>query len=179
MKKRIILWFLLLCWMGVIFLFSTQNGDASGQLSSGILQRFILIVLPKKAAQNSQLVRTLEFLLRKGAHMTEYGILAILAFAQLRQYFPAVFSKDNAVRTERNTPGATLFSRPFFQLLLVLCFTFLYACTDEFHQRFVSGRCGQFRDVLIDSLGGLIGGLLFLLLSQLVQRRKNLTKTNI
>lgn len=165
MKKKIILWVLLLCWMGVIFLFSTQNGDASGQLSSGFLHRFILIFLPKKAAQNGQLVHTLEFLLRKGAHMTEYGILAILAFAQLRQYFPTVFSKDAAVKspwTERNTPKPPLWNRPFFQLLVILCFTFLYACTDEFHQRFVSGRSGQFRDVLIDSLGGLIGGLLFI-----------------
>ena len=34
--------------------------------------------------------------------------------------------------------------------------TALYACSDEFHQKFVSGRSPQIGDVVIDSLGGLI-----------------------
>lgn len=35
--------------------------------------------------------------------------------------------------------------------------TFLYACTDEFHQSFVPGRGPAFKDVGIDTLGGVLG----------------------
>lgn len=166
MKKKILLWILLLSWMAVIFLFSAQNADASSRLSSGFLHRFVLAFLPEKAAMNQELVHTLEFLLRKGAHMTEYAILAILAFALLHQYVPAVF---------RSAPLKTDLSplrRPLLQLLFVCGFVFLYACTDEFHQLFISGRSGQFRDVLIDTAGGFLGGLFFLLCIYLLRKKR-------
>ena len=51
--------------------------------------------------------------------------------------------------------------------LLALCSSFLYACTDELHQLFVSGRSGQFTDVLIDTLGALFGCLLLLMIRRL------------
>ena len=165
MKKKILLWILLLGWMGVIFLFSAQDADASSSLSSGFLHRFVLIFLPEQAAGNEELVHTLEFFIRKGAHMTEYAILAILAFAQLRQYFPANVSQKQEWKPK------SFCNHPLFQFLLTLCFIFLYACTDEFHQRFVSGRSGQFTDVCIDTLGGLCGCLIFLLRSRLLRRR--------
>ena len=38
---------------------------------------------------------------------------------------------------------------------------FLYACTDEFHQLFVPGRSGNFRDVIIDTSGGVLSAILF------------------
>jgi VanZ family protein len=40
---------------------------------------------------------------------------------------------------------------------LSIASTFIIASLDEFHQRFVPGRVGSFRDVLIDT-----GGALFL-----------------
>ena len=164
MKKKLLLWILLLGWMAVIFLFSAQDAEASSSLSSGFLHRFILIFLPEQATGNEELVHTLGFLIRKAAHMTEYAILAILAFAQLRQYFPAYVSKKQEWQ-----PGSCR-HHPFFQILLTICFIFLYACTDEFHQRFIDGRSGQFTDVCIDTLGGLCGCLLFLLCSRLLRR---------
>lgn len=38
-----------------------------------------------------------------------------------------------------------------------VCLTFLYACSDEFHQSFVPSRGPSFRDVLIDTSGSIIG----------------------
>ena len=35
--------------------------------------------------------------------------------------------------------------------------SFLYACSDEFHQFFIAGRSAQFTDVMIDTCGALIG----------------------
>ena len=40
----------------------------------------------------------------------------------------------------------------FIQVILMV---FLYACSDEFHQAFVPGRGPAFRDVLVDTSGGL------------------------
>ena len=54
--------------------------------------------------------------------------------------------------------------------------TFLYACTDEFHQLFVPGRAGRFTDVLIDTTGGIIM-LLFIALVIHVARKKVTVQT--
>lgn len=42
----------------------------------------------------------------------------------------------------------------------VVAFVFLYACSDEFHQSFVPGRGPSFKDVIIDTCGGVTGALL-------------------
>ena len=44
----------------------------------------------------------------------------------------------------------------------------LYAVTDEIHQHFVPGRSGEITDVLIDSIGCLIGALI---MSSILRRR--------
>lgn len=41
--------------------------------------------------------------------------------------------------------------------LISIILTFLYACTDEFHQSFVPGRGPALKDVFIDTLGGSLG----------------------
>ena len=46
----------------------------------------------------------------------------------------------------------------------------LYACTDEFHQIFVPGREGAFRDVIIDTCGGITLILLYNLIRGLKNR---------
>lgn len=56
--------------------------------------------------------------------------------------------------------------------LLTFSLTFMVACTDELHQEFVPGRGYQFKDLLHDGLGILIGSLAaFLILSILKKLR--------
>jgi VanZ family protein len=38
---------------------------------------------------------------------------------------------------------------------VTVVFVFFYACSDEIHQLFVLGREGAFRDVIIDTVGGI------------------------
>lgn len=57
------------------------------------------------------------------------------------------------------------------KIVYCLSLCFFYACSDEFHQLFVPGRSGEFRDVCIDLLGSCIGLLLFFLLKKVVHRR--------
>ena len=66
---------------------------------------------------------TLDLILRKLAHMTEYALLFLLW-----------------LRALGHAPAAAAIA-------------FAYACTDEFHQTFVDGRNGTPVDVLIDSAG--------------------------
>jgi VanZ family protein len=70
---------------------------------------------------------TWDTILRKGAHMTEYAILAVLL-----------------ARASGSRPAA-------FVLAVA------YACSDEWHQTFVRGRHGSPIDVGIDAVGVLIG----------------------
>lgn len=90
---------------------------------------------------------TLTFLIRKLAHMSEYAILALFTYYAL---IKIAFNK-----------------RIIFQITFLI--SFLYACSDEFHQLFISGRSGQFTDIIIDSTGCLI----MLLFLYLWQKKKN------
>ena len=81
---------------------------------------------------------TLTFLIRKAAHMGEYALLLFFIYYALK----------------KGTTYKYIFS-------LSLLVTFLYACSDEFHQLFIVGRSGQLADVMIDTTGGIIAIILF------------------
>lgn len=46
-------------------------------------------------------------------------------------------------------------------ILLVLIGSFLYGLSDEFHQSFTDGRTSSMYDVFADSIGGILGCLIF------------------
>ena len=75
----------------------------------------------------------LTFIVRKIAHFTEYALLLGLWF--------------RALRTRLTLDRALAWS-------WVICVG--YAATDEFHQTFVHGRVGIWRDVVIDACGALV-----------------------
>lgn len=79
------------------------------------------------------------FIVRKSAHFIEYMILAILAYNVFDLYL------------NRNR-----------SMLITIILVFLYACSDEFHQLFIQGREGTFRDVIIDTLGGIVVIIIYL-----------------
>lgn len=129
MRKKWIKWMLVLIWMFVIFLFSSQKGQQSSHNN-----RFIVDML-KYVGVNLDIILGSKdnYIIRKLAHMTEYFILYQLVYNAIYERFR--FSKT---------------------LVLSLVFTFLYACSDEYHQSFVPGRSPAFIDVLIDTVGGTI-----------------------
>ncbi len=87
-----------------------------------------------------------DFFLRKAAHIFEYAVLAILLF----NAFSRSFEK------KQKQPS---FKTVVFYVFLI---SFLYAVSDEFHQTFVFGRSGNIKDVLIDSVGIILGIIVFL-----------------
>ncbi|HDQ22822.1 MAG TPA: VanZ family protein [Candidatus Uhrbacteria bacterium] len=75
------------------------------------------------------------FIIRKLAHMFEFGVLAFLIYRLLSQ-----IEKKNF----------------YWNLTWAFIFTVMYAISDEYHQYIVPGRHGVWTDVLIDSLGAAI-----------------------
>jgi VanZ family protein len=73
----------------------------------------------------SNQIHILDFILKKSAHMIEFGILVFLLFRAFK------------------------FKKIDLSFLIALS----YAFTDEAHQLFVPGRGGKITDVLIDLLG--------------------------
>ena len=111
--KRWIRLALLLLWMAVIFSFSAQNGTRS-------------------AANSLPLA---EWVIRKGAHMAEYAVLAVLALEFLDTF---------SLSGKKAAAFAWLFSA-------------VYAASDEFHQMFSAGRSASLKDICIDGAGAALG----------------------
>ncbi|EYE87185.1 phosphotransbutyrylase [Fervidicella metallireducens AeB] len=120
-------WAYVIIWMAIIFFFSCQNGEASSNNNKFIEQ----ILLYFRIDLNSIFNGNGSYLIRKVAHFTEYFILYYFVFNAL--------NKDVSFRKN---------------LIISLIFTFLYACSDEFHQSFTPGRYPSFKDVMIDTGGG-------------------------
>ncbi|WP_320045968.1 VanZ family protein [uncultured Ilyobacter sp.] len=57
--------------------------------------------------------------------------------------------------------------------ITVILIVFIYACSDEFHQSFVSGRGSRFTDVLIDSAGGMTSILMIEMWRRFKERRSD------
>ncbi|MCK5084681.1 MAG: VanZ family protein [Candidatus Pacebacteria bacterium] len=92
----------------------------------------VIYYLSSIPSLRSDLPNQWDFILRKIAHMTEYGILTLLLF---RAYF-----RSNGFTIKKSISFA-------------ITFALTYAFTDEYHQLFVFGRQGSLNDVFIDSLG--------------------------
>lgn len=142
--KKIISFIMLILWMIVIFSFSSADANKSTRTSDKVITTMIEIkdkITNNETPNNEKeiIVKNSSFYIRKLAHITEYLILGFLMFNLLKQY-----SVTN--------------------IYYAIGLSILYSCTDEFHQLFISGRSGSIRDILIDSIGILIGTYLYKLL---------------
>ena len=107
-----------LCWTGLIAYFGSGEwgADETSVWFAPILRAFLPHVSP-------ELVQTAHFLVRKGAHVFEYAVLAILW---------------------RRATGGTWSA---------LALAVLTASLDEFRQSFIPTRTGSVYDVLLDGTG--------------------------
>ena len=136
MIKKIILWILVLLWMGVIFYFSSFNGIDSTRQSKGFLYHTIgkvIDIFDKDITleEKENIINKLDTPIRKIAHACVYFILGLLVFLALNQY-----NFDN---------------KKLLIISIIMCF--LYSVSDEIHQSFVSERSCEIKDILIDSIG--------------------------
>lgn len=153
---RIISLILLIGWMGLIFYLSHQNADESSGMSGGLIKRFVSFFFPHISADElPDIVSSLQFIVRKTAHFSLYAILGMLSFSHFATYRQMNLALRN---------------------ILSMVVSVLYAISDEYHQTYISGRSGEIRDVLIDSLGAITGVLFILMICRIVKAVKNKTQ---
>src|SRR5581483_1791631 len=135
-------WTPVLLWMALIFGASGERG--SFKQSSRIIAPLLHWLFPHLS---EDFIYGVVLVIRKCAHLSEYGILALLVWRALRK------PVRGKIRPWQWTEAAE-----------ALWFAVLYAATDEFHQTFIPSREGCLRDVCIDTTGAVIGLFLFWLL---------------
>lgn len=157
MKKnilRIIFLILIILNSSIIFGFSSQNGEESGNLSKMVITK-IADILKVKEENRTYFLSLGEKVIRKLAHFSIYTLLGIWSFA-----FIYTFNLKQKYKT-----------------IITAIWGFLYASTDEFHQMFSKGRTASINDVIIDTLGVIFGLLLVLLILKIKEMlRINNTK---
>jgi len=132
-------WLPILAWLGLIFIGSTDlmSAEHTSRIIGPILRWFNPDVSPETIAR-------IQFFVRKAGHLTEYAILATLIWRALRR------------GTSWQMKMSVLFVLAWFVCAL-------FAASDEFHQSFVPSRTASPKDVMIDTVGALIGLLICLI----------------
>ena len=142
-------WLPVLFWMALIF---SASADAhSYEHSSRFVEPFLRWLFPNMSQAN---IGMIHHVLRKCGHLTEYAILALLLWRALH------VTGNHLPTWSWPKVGGTL--------LLV----FIFAASDEFHQRFVPTRTPMVSDVFIDTAGGACGLLALWFWHHLRNRRQ-------
>ena len=148
---------LVVAWCIFIFYMSSRVSTDSDSMSLGFAHQVLQLFFPgfgnMSATEQTTLLQSLNYPVRKLAHFSEYAVLGILALNALRQ-----LKKRRA-------------QVPLWLISWMFCV--FYAATDEFHQLFVPGRSCLFTDVCIDSAGALLGTALLLLALHLYQHTQS------
>lgn len=118
-KKTISLWLPVILWAGLIFFVSSKP--------TKVVSGFIWW----------------DFIIKKTAHIIEYGIFYFLLFRAINN-------------VKLTTESWKLVSKNKINWILPFLLLLIYAASDEFHQSFIPGRTAKVRDVGIDLLGGLL-----------------------
>ena len=135
MRRSLTYWLPPLLWAAVILSAST---DAFSSPNTGnVLERIAVWLVGHRLAPAT--LDTLNFFVRKCAHVTEYGILGALLFRAVRGERPS-WNLRWAIVTVLLTAGV--------------------ASIDEIHQTFTLLRTGTWHDVLLDTAGAALAQLL-------------------
>ncbi len=131
------LWLPPILWIGVIFAASTDY------FSAGHTAPWLATVINTVVGHpvSTPTFEVIQFIVRKAAHLTEYGILGALLFRALR-----------ADRTPR---------WKLTWCITAIVIAAIVAITDEWHQAFVPSRTASPVDVLIDTIGASLSQVLF------------------
>lgn len=136
LMKRILSLLLVVLWMILIYYLSSKTAELSNE-SSLMLSKYITFVIKRIIPININEYMINNFI-RKSAHVFLYFILSILV--------------SNALK----------YKDKWIIYTTIICL--MYAISDEIHQYFVPGRGPHIIDVLIDSIGVLLGIKLYSIL---------------
>lgn len=126
---------LLILWMGIIFYFSAQPSQESTiqtNIVVDVMYKIYCNIFGGKLDFNT-FNGFLFKPVRKIAHFSEYALLGILAYINIKEYINR---------------------KPYIASII---FSLLYAISDEIHQIFVPGRYCAILDMAIDVCGATVG----------------------
>ena len=147
--------------VSAIFFFSEQKGSESHIESSHVAAKLVEMITSssKEGFTNDEkkvITRALDYPLRKCAHLFIYFCLGFIL------YLSSVFiHKDK--------------HRPIF-ILICCIIVIVIAFVDEINQFYTAGRGSSFKDVLIDTVGGMAGIYFYYIITDFIGRVKNLLK---
>ena len=131
---------LVLFWMGVIFKFSSANGEKSTGTSRSSLEKIITLFNKNIDKERlDEIVIKYDVVLRKFTHFSGYLVGGVLLYFMYFYLNKLVNYKLKNIKIYSVVTGS------------------IYAMTDELHQHFVSGRSGEIKDVVLDTSGVIIG----------------------
>ena len=138
--KHVIRYILIICIIVLcckIFALSSQDGG----VSAGTSRQFTEILLKTLGLEcNDRTIEIINPVIRKVAHFSVYMLLGFLTMCTCETFkWQRVYKFDFSTM-----------------------FAFVFACSDELHQRLVPGRSGEFADVCLDTVGAMIGVLIVL-----------------
>jgi len=137
--------YFLISWLPVVLWFLLIFGASTDMMSSNRTSRIIEPILQWfKPDVKETTIRQIQIVIRKGAHVIEYAILALLLYRAIRRTLGRG-PDDWCRRCAAWAWGIT----------------FLYAASDEWHQTFVPSRGGSIHDMLIDCCGAALGLVLW------------------
>lgn len=140
----------------MIFLFSADDAAESSSLSVAVTRKLINLYYHFFSGNNNAVLTVpvvtddAEAIVRKMAHFTEYMAVGFLSFGIAVMWLQRIKAGIVAVTLQ----------------------VFLSAGLDEIHQYFVPGRYASFRDVLIDTAGGIAGIMIVFLMYKIRKRRR-------
>lgn len=140
----------------MIFLFSADDAAESSSLSVAVTRKLMNLYYHFFSGNNNAVLTVpvvtddAEAIVRKMAHFTEYMAVGFLSFGIAVMWMQRIKVGIVAVTLQ----------------------VFLSAGLDEIHQYFVPGRYASFRDVLIDTAGGIAGIMIVFLMYKIRKRRR-------
>ena len=180
-------------WCVFIFVMSSEPANESVGLSMGFVSQIIGLVVPgydqMSPADQLYWQSSLDHIVRKTAHFLEYAVLAALALNALWQGLNvrcadradnrATCADNRATCVDSRATRAKSHVLPIQKFFIAAAWAFatFYAITDEFHQSFVLDRIGRASDVLLDSVGALVGALIAALVLRALDRRRMQNRT--
>jgi len=129
-RRRALAWLWLALWTAVVLLAGSE--EASATATSRLFGPLLHWLLPDASPQT---LLHAHWLIRKGAHVAEYGLLALLALGGMRASFRAAFPP---------------------LLAAALAWVAWVAACDEVHQALTHSRTGSARDVALDIAAGML-----------------------
>ena len=155
--KRILFLLMLIATFYIIFHFSAQDGNESGNLSRKITEMIVDLVSKVKNMDirlRLHYIEKLHPIIRKLAH---FSIYTVVGFSMMG--FMCTFDIKNIVK-----------------FITSICIGVSYAITDEIHQSLIPGRGPSILDVGIDSAGVLTGIFILIILIILTESIVNWLK---